>query len=367
MNGNARCGEDDVARKNHSMKKSRLVTAFLLAVMLITPGCASKSADCKQPEVFCVGLVTDAGRRDDRAYNQAAWEGIQQAKTSGAADWVASIETVDVRDYAENIDVFAQAGYDVIVTVGSAMGDATRAAAQANPSTYFIGVDQDQSTNQNFSPNLTGLVFAEDQIGYLAGTLAALMSKTGQIGAVCASDALPSMKRYGDGFVAGAASISSKVKATIIYHNDVGLAVTLDDPEWGAAQANSLVDSGTDIIFGVGGATGNNALVAAVTRGAYVIGADTDQYYALLVAAPHLYVSVMKLISPGVAALIKTARDAQAGNSTFPTGNYMGQVGLSPYHDMDSSIPDGIKLQMSELNKALISGDIQTGVVETNP
>jgi basic membrane protein A len=349
------------------MKKSHLVTAILLTVILLVPGCTSKSADCKQPDVFCVGLVTDVGRRDDRAYNQAVWDGIQQAKTSGMTDWVASIETVDARDYEENISVFAQAGYDVVVTVGDAMSDATRTAAKAYPNTYFIGVDQDQSTNQDFSPNLTGLVFAEDQIGYLAGALAALMSKTDQIGAVCASDALPSMKRYSAGFLAGAAYINPEVKATVIYHNDVGLDKTLLDPEWGATTANSLVDSGTDIIFGVGGDTGSNALVAAVTRGVYGIGADTDQYYALPVAAPHLYVSVLKLIAPGVAELIKTAKGAQAGTSVFPTGNYLGQVGLSPYHDLDSSIPNEVKLRMTELNQALLSGAIQTGVSLTNP
>ncbi|MGA2490615.1 MAG: BMP family ABC transporter substrate-binding protein [Anaerolineales bacterium] len=349
------------------MRKLHYVALILVTLMLLVPGCLSKSSDCKQLDVFCVGLVTDVGRRDDRSYNQAAWDGIQQAKTSGVASWVASIETVDAKDYEENIKVFGDAGYDVIVTVGSAMGDVTRAAAITYPDSYFIGVDQDQSANQNFSSNLAGLVFAEDQIGYLAGALAALLSKTGQIGGVCASDALPSMQRYGQGFLAGAAYISSGVKATVAYHNDVGLDKTLDDPEWGASKANLLVDSGADIIFGIGGTTGNNAIIAAVTRGAYAIGADTDQYYALPVAAPHLYVSVMKLITPGIAGLIKMAKDAQAGNSVFPNGNYQGQVGLSSYHDLDSAVPDEVKTRMIELNQALISGEIQTGVSITKP
>ena len=349
------------------MYKSHLVAVFLAVVILSASGCASKAYDCKQPDVFCVGLVTDVGRRDDRSYNQAAWEGIQQAKSSGVATWVASIETVDARDYEENINVFAQAGYDVIVTVGSAMSDATRTVANTYPDSYFIGVDQDQSANQDFTPNLTGLVFAEDQIGYLAGALAALMSKTGQIDAVCASDALPSMKQYGEGFLAGAAYINPQVKATVTYHKDVDLDKTLVDPDWGAATANSLVDSGTDIIFGVGGTTGNNALVAAVTRGAYAIGADTDQYYALPVAAPHLYASVVKLIAPGLAELIKTAKGAQDGSSVFPSGNYEGQVGLSPYHDLDSSVPDEVKSRMAELTQAILAGEIQTGVSVTNP
>jgi basic membrane protein A len=349
------------------MKKIHLVIAILALVTLLIPGCAPKAADCKQPEVFCVGLVTQVGRRDDRSYNQAAWEGIQQARNSGSADWVASIETVDARDYEENVRVFGEAGYDVIVTVGSAMSEASRTAAGAYPDSNFIGLDQDQSTGQDFNPNLIGLVFAEDQIGFLAGALAALMSQTGQIGAVCGSDAVPSMQRYGEGFRAGAAYISPSVEATVNYHNEVDLDKTFVDPEWGAATANALVDAGTDIIFGIGGETGNNAIVAAVARGAYAIGADTDQYYALPVAAPHLYVSVMKLISPAVAELIKTAREAQAGRGVFPSGNYEGQVGLSSYHDLASAVPDEVKLRMDELNRALLSGEIQTGVLVTNP
>ena len=357
----------DAARKNRMKKKSYFIIAILLAVVLVVPGCAPKAADCKQPEVFCVGLVTDVGRRDDHAYNQATWDGVQQAKAGGETDWVASIETVDARDYEQNIGVFAQADYDVIVTVGNAMGDATRAAAKTYPNTYFIGVDQDQSTSQDFSPNLTGLVFAEDQIGYLAGALAALMSKTDQIGAVAASDALPQMKRYGEGFIAGAASINPTVKTTVIYHNEVSIDKSLVDPEWGATNANAMVDSGTDIIFGVGGDTGNNAIVAAVTRGIYGIGADTDHYYALPVAAPHLYASVLKLIAPGVAGLIKTAKGAQTGSSVFPSGNYLGEVGLSSYHDLGSSVPDEVKTRMTKLKQALISGTLQTGVSLTTP
>jgi basic membrane protein A len=128
-----------------------------------------------------------------------------------------------------------------------------------------------------------------------------------------------------------------------------------------------MVDSGTDIIFGVGGDTGNNALVAAVTRGIYAIGADTDQYYAFPVAAPHLYMSVLKMISPGVSELIKTAKGAQDGSSVFPSGNYLGQIGISSYHDLDSAIPSEVKLRMTELVQGLLTGSLQTGVSLTTP
>ncbi len=342
--------------------KRTLLALTLFMGMAISAGCAPKAASCAEPDVFCVGLVTGTGRLEDRSYNQAAWDGVQQAKSAGNVDWAASIETVDIRDYAANIRVFAEAKYDVIVTVGPELADATLAAANNYPEVYFIGVDQDQSANQEFTPNLVGLVFPEDQIGYLAGALAASLTKSGQIGAILGSDAAPGMQRVGQGFVNGAASINPDLIPTIVYHNDVGPDKSLDDPEWGAEQANTLVDSEVDVIFGDGGTTGSNALVAAVMRGAYAIGADTDEYYSLPVAAPHLYTSVLKMIAPGVAELIDAARNAQAQTAGFPGGNYEGQVGLAPYHDLATSVPDELKVQMTQLTENLRSGDTQTGV-----
>ncbi len=344
------------------MKRYRVLIVLAIMLAWLTPACMPKAASCGKPEVFCVGLVTDGGKIDDHSYNQAAWDGLRQAKSEGITDWIASIETVDVRDYDENLQVLGEAGYDVIVTVGTFMGDVTRAAAVEYPEAYFIGVDQDQSANQEFLPNLVGLVFPEDQIGYLAGALAAELTQSGSIAAILASDASPAMQRYGLGFQAGAASINSEVVATVLYHNEVSLERSFRDPEWGAEQANTLVDNEVDIIFGAGGATGSNALVGAVMRGAYAIGSDTDEYYAFPVAAPHLYTSVLKMIAPALADLIDSAKSAQEQTASFPGGNYKGRVGLAPYHDLDAVVPDEVKARMVELTEALVTGDIQTGV-----
>jgi basic membrane protein A len=329
--------------------------------VLLAQGCASRPIDCSRPEFFCVGLVTEVGRLDDKAYNQAAWEGVQRARTDGIADWIASIETVDARDYEENIRVFAEAGYDVIVTVGDAMGEATWSMAEAYPSVYFIGVDQYQTEDQEVSPNLAGLVFSEEQIGFLAGALAALMTQTGEVGAVCASQAWPPMKRYCDGFQEGAAYISPDVKVVVKFHDEVGFDKTFEDPKWGSAAASLLIDDGADILFGVGGTTGSSALVTATEQDAYAIGADTDQYYTLSGAAPHLLMSVLKLITHGTARLITLAKAAQIHNTIFPFGNYQGQIGLAPYHDMDSAIRPEVKARMSELTQSMLAGPISNG------
>src|SRR3954451_22910308 len=106
-----------------------------------------------------VGLVTDVGSINDKSFNQSSYEGIVQAQKELGAE-IKYIETKDAKDYSKNIDQFVQEKYDVIVTVGFAIGDATIAAAKASPDIKFIGVDQFQADTVS---NLAGLVFEEDK------------------------------------------------------------------------------------------------------------------------------------------------------------------------------------------------------------
>ncbi|MDI6769478.1 MAG: BMP family ABC transporter substrate-binding protein [Anaerolineales bacterium] len=348
------------------MKKLYVVIAVLLVAAMLIPACAPKAPDCTKADVFCVGMVTDVGKIDDKSFNQSTWEGVKLAGTELGAH-VLYIETTDSKDYAKNISTFADAGYDVIVTVGFALGEASAAAAVAYPNVYFIGVDQfqawqydDDATND--IANLAGLVFPEDQAGFLVGALAAQMTKTGKLGGVFGTDAVPPVWRFGEGYRAGAQYINPNIEIFIVYHSDVGFDKTFTDPEWGATTANSMIDKGADVIFGGGGKTGNGAVIAAAQRGVYAIGVDTDQYYTLPEAASRLLSSALKLLTPGTFDLIKLAKEGK-----FPSGNYLGKGGYAPYHDVDAEVPAAVKAKMEEINKALLDGSLQTGVSPVKP
>jgi len=280
------------------MKKLSTILAVLMIASMLLSACApaaEKKEDCSSPDVFCVGLVTDVGKIDDKSFNQSTWEGVKQAEKELGAK-VQYIETTDSKDYDKNIATFADAKYDVIVTVGFALSEATIAAAKKYPDIKFIGVDQFQSET---IPNLAGLVFPEDQSGFLVGALAAMMTKTKKIGAVLGTDAVPPVWRFGEGYRAGAAYVDPTVEVTVVYHNDVGFDKTFTDPEWGKTTALSMIDKGVDIIFGAGGKTGNGALLGAAEKGVYAIGVDTDQYYTVPEAQKVLLSSAMKLLTPG--------------------------------------------------------------------
>ncbi|HAJ35181.1 MAG TPA: BMP family ABC transporter substrate-binding protein, partial [Chloroflexi bacterium] len=245
-----------------------------------------------------IGLVTDVGRVNDRSFNQSAWDGVVQAGTAlglTEGDGFKYIETQDSKDYADNIQQFVDAGFNVIVTVGFALGEATTKAAQENPDIYFIGVDQFQG---EALPNLTGLVFHEDQSGFLAGALAAQLSKTGTIAAVLGTDLVPPVVAFGTGYELGAKYINPDITVLTTYHpGEISQAFV--DPEWGAATAKQALDQKADVIFGAGGSTGNGALQeVAAAPGAgtdvFCIGVDTDQWETLPAAHPCLVSSAMK-------------------------------------------------------------------------
>ena len=345
------------------MKKLYALTAAFLITVMLLPACAPARPDCESPEVFCVGLVTDIGKINDRSFNQSAWKGVQQAQEELGA-LVQYIETADVRDSSKNIATFANENYDVIVTVGFNLRDATREAAELYPRIKFIGVDQDQF--EDTLENVAGLVFPEDQAGFLVGALAAMMSETHKVGAVCATDEIPPVWRLGEGFRAGAAYadelMGTTTAALVVYHSDVSFETTFVDPEWGEAGANAMMKEGVDVLFGCGGITGNGAIIAAAQAGLYAIGVDTDQYLTLPEAAPRMLSSAMKLIAPGVFELIKLARE---GN--FPSGNYLGDVTYAPFHDLENQIPADVKMTMEQINAGLLDGSIKTNVPSEKP
>ena len=324
-------------------------TAAIAAVSVFTaPGHVGAQAAALK-----VGLVTDVGHVDDKSFNQSTWEGLQAVgKTLNVP--VEYLETNDATDYANNINALLDKGDNVIVTVGFNLADATIKAAKANPKVSFIGVDQFQGETV---ANLTGIVFPEDQSGFLAGVLAARMSKSGKIASVLGTDQVPPVVRFKEGFESGAKYANPKIIVQgTFYPGDISKAFS--DPVWGANTAGQAIDQGADVIFGAGGGTGNGALQEAAKRTTpakplYCIGVDTDQWLTLPEAHPCLISSAQKLIPPAIEILV-----TDASKGTLKGGNYTGTVGLAPFHDFDSVVPAAVKTELTTLAAKLASGEL---------
>ncbi len=347
------------------MKKNIFtILALLLVTSLLLGACTKPAAPVvdkpvdeqpvEQPvdpaKTFKVGLVTDVGEVDDKSFNQASWEGVVAAQKDITIE-AKYIETKDAKDYDANIQLFIDEGYDVIVTVGFALGQATIDAAKANPGVKFIGVDQFQGEE---TPGVAGLIFDEALSGLLAGVLAAEITKSNVIAAVLGTDLVPPVVNFNRGYAAGAKWVNPDIKVISTYHPG-GMDVAFTDPEWGAATAKQAIEQDADVIFAAGGKTGNGALIeTAEHEGLFCIGVDTDQWLTVPEAHKCLISSATKDITDSVVALIKLAYEGK-----FPAGNYVGGSSLAPFHDFESIVTDEIKAKLEEVKGVYEAGKIE--------
>jgi len=324
------------------MRNRAIGLSILLALSAVAAACSGSSADIKK-----VGLVTDVGTLEDKSFNEASWVGAQAgAKALGGT--ASNIVTKAPADYAANIKNFVDQGYGIIVTVGFAMGDATTVAAKTYPAVKFIGVDQgvciDASgkSDPTFAcagdpktllPNYQGLVFREDQVGYLAGVLAGSVSKSGVIGTVGGINTIPAVTRYINGYRNGAASVNDKVDVKVAYVS-TDITKAFNDPGTGKSIAEQMIGQNADVIFQVAGLSGEGSLEAACAKpGVVGLGVDVDQSKSIPRLAKCILSSAeKKLVDAVTAAIGKVAAKTDVGGtsvwdaSTTPVG-----VGLSPY------------------------------------
>ena len=305
---------------------------------------------------FRVGLVTDVGKVDDGTFNQYAYEGMMQAVEELGLE-SSFIETLQPTDYERNIGQFASEGYDMIIASGFMLGDAIAAMAEKYPDVQFAIVDFSYAEPID---NVMGLVFAEDQAGYVAGALAGLMTESKTLGFVGGIE-IPPVIKYRLGYEAGAASVCEDCEVTGVYID------SFTDPARGKTAALSQLQEGADVIFGAGGPTGSGGVLGAAQEGAWVIGVDQDEYFTTFkggeqAGADKLLSSAMKRVDVAVYTAVKSAFEGtfEGGTALFDASN--DGVGLAPYHEAEESIPADVKQQLEDILAGMKSGEITTGV-----
>lgn len=340
------------------MKKVALFLVLSLMLVSIVPFASAQ-------DIESVCLVTDLGRVNDGTFNQYAHEGALEAVDDFDLDYD-FIETVSEADYTANIQTCIDEGFDIVVTVGFLIQDATTEAAIANPDVFFIGVDQFLVDGPE---NFVGIQFREDQAGFLAGTLAALMANEEEsdvIAGVYGID-VPAVKRFRNGYEQGALYVNPDWE---IGTNILGAyADSFVDQAQGISLAQQFIGEGASVIFGAGGPLGSAAIAEAASQEIWVIGVDQDEYFTTFSGgtvdgAEYLISSAIKRVDQGVYDMI--AALAEGEMEEFPGGqNYLldaarDGVGLAPPHDAD--VPEEILEQVDDVQEGLIEGEITTGV-----
>jgi basic membrane protein A len=345
------------------MRKWTFATLVALVVLsLVVVGCGgAKVGECKTGDLK-VGMVSDIGGVDDASFNQNTWEGLKTAdqKLPVCAKF---IESAAQADYEKNITEFAEQKYDLIFTVGFLLTDATAKLAPVYPTVKFAGIDQWYNVTQTVS-NLTSIGFAVDEaafpIGYLAAGWAVLKDPADpQVGYVGGMK-IPPVEQFIVAYEAGVKYYNDK-KGTNVQVKGVYVG-DFESPDKGKTAGKSLLDEGVDVIFGVGGKTGNGGLTAAKEAGKWGVGVDVDQYNTLPNEKDILITSCMKRLDNAVYAVTElTTKNQFPGGSTYVGTMNNGGVGLAPYHDFEKLIPDDLKKEVEAIKKGISDGSIKTG------
>jgi len=334
---------------------------------------ASPPASTSTLKPIKVGVVTDVGQLEDKSFNQSSNEGAKAAalESGGSHD---VIVTQAISDYAGNIQTLVDADFDVIVTVGFLIGTDTAKAAKANPDIKFVGVDQGVCVDETGAPdptfackgdaatlipNYQGIVFAEAQPGYLAGIVAASISKSGTIGAVGGTN-VPAVVNYWRGYENGAKSIKADIKV-LYQETDPNPAVGFNDPAKGKTIAGQFIGQGADVIFQIAGLTGQGALEAVCAKaGVWGIGVDVDQAVSLPNLSKCIVTSAeKKLVDTVKAVVLSVASDTfKAGTVAYNAASDPQAVGLSPYHDNAALITPDIQAKLDAALAGLKDGSV---------
>ena len=336
------------------MTISRRAAVALAVAAAIAGGCGGSDGEERtagEPNAgtLRVGLVTDIGQLNDQGFNQLAYTGLKRAERRlGIRGRV--FQSRSAADYVPNMSRMAREGYDLVVGVGFAQGEAVDSAATRYGKTRFAIVDVDHGTLKHRPRNVVGLVFREQQVGYLAGYLAGLMEKrrpgpdaVGSVGGFKE----PPVDRFIAGFQAGARRAAPGIRVLNGYSKD------WDDQARCKELALSQIAAGAGVLFQVAGGCGLGALDAARERGVGGIGVDADQSFL----GGHILTSAMKKVDRAVVLTIQSIENGSwRGGRNAVFGLAEGGVGLGK---VSRRVPLEYLREVERVEREIVSGKIR--------
>ena len=330
--------------------KPILLAAALAASVLLLASCGGggKTTSTRQESGVKIGLVTDIGQLNDRGFNHLAYVGLLRAERElGVAGRVS--ESTSPADYIPNLSTFARQGYDLVIGVGFTETDAMDATARRFPKTHFAIVDVGQGDLKHHPKNVLGLLFREQEVGYLAGYLAGLVEneKAGPdvIGSV-GGQKQPPVDRFIAGYQAGARKADPGIKTLNGYSQD------FVDQTKCKELALQQIDAGAGVVFQVAGGCGLGTLDAARERHVWGIGVDADQSFL----GPHILTSATKRVDVAVLSAIRSVVDGAFKGGDAVYGLKQNGVGLGK---ISPKVPQADVAAVDNIRAEIVSGKIR--------
>jgi basic membrane protein A len=339
------------------MKKLYTFMAVLLVTTMLLTACAGAGGG-----KFKACQVTDTGGIDDKSFNATAWKGVEDAKKELSIDGK-YLESQQQTDYEKNINAFIDEKCDIIITVGFLLGDGTKAAAEANPDVKFSIVDYAYDPT---IPNVLGQVFSTDQAAFLAGYVAAGVTKTGAVGTFGGIQ-IPTVTAFMDGLYYGVQYYNQKHGTDVKVLGWDPAAQTglftgnFESTDDGRKMGETLIDEGADIIMPVAGPVGLGTAAVAKERGnVYILGVDNDWAIVNADYADIVLTSVMKYMDVTTMDAIKAVKDGTFKGGVTVGDLKNGGVGLAPFHNLDSQVSAELKAEVEAVKAEVIAGTVKT-------
>lgn len=337
------------------MKRSLVLLGAI--VLLLTAGCGGSgkkssagttTTSGSSGKTIRVGLVTDISGLNDRGFNHLSYVGLKRAQAQFGVQGEV-FQTKAAQEYVPNLSTFARRGYDLTVGVGFTEAIAIDTVATTFPSSKFTIVDVDQTEEPHKPPNLLGLLFKEQETGYLVGYLAGLEEKRRPgkdvIGSV-GGEKQPPVDRFIAGYRAGARAADPGITLLNGYSQDFA------DLAKCKQIALNQIEQGAGVVFQVAGGCGLGALDAAKEKHVWGIGVDADQSFL----GPHILTSAVKRVDTAVFDAIKLVKDGKfrGGNITFGLKDNGVAIGkISP------KVPKSEVAKVMQVRADIISGKIK--------
>jgi basic membrane protein A len=321
-------------------RAARIVCAA--AVLCLTlAACARHQAAGAGPSF---GLVTDVGGLGDQSFNDSAYAGLLRAGRLFHGR-VQVLQSRSAPDYQPSLSVFAAQRFDEIIAVGFLMANDLAEVARRAPDRNFAIIDAFVDL-----PNVASVTFKEQDGSFLAGALAAMVSKTQTIAFLGGID-IPLLRKFEAGFAAGAREIDPRVRVLVKY---VG---SFEDVASGRELADVLYDQHADVVFSAAGKAGLGAFEAAKERtGDYVIGVDADQDGLV---PGKVLTSMIKRVDVAVVRVCSAAAAHRPMHGHVELGLRDGAIGLSDFRYTRAVVDAGKRRRLDLIRLAIITGKIR--------
>jgi basic membrane protein A len=330
----------------------KTIILLLAALALVAAGCGSSkkggpTTTTTAASSFKVGLSTDIGGLNDRGFNHLAYLGLQKAERDLHVQGRV-VQAASSSDYVPNLSALARQGYNLVIGVGFTEIQALEQVAKEFPKTQFAIVDV-SNADEGKLPNVEGLLFKEQQVGYLAGYAAGLAAKArgGHVVSTVGGQKQPPVDRYIAGFQAGAKAADPGVTTVNNYSQDFSNEAKCKE------IALNQIAAGSVVVFQVAGGCGLGALDAAKEKGVWGIGVDADQSFL----GPHILTSALKGVDTAVYLSVKDAVGGRfKGGRDAVYGLDQNGVGLGTF---SPKAPKGIQAKVDKIRQEIVSGKIE--------